>query len=503
MWFLLIGSALANHPFDFVRVLDPDYPGAISASEAASVRIGPPESGVPWEWESMAQTDEWVDGELLGALNADTWHQQGHGGSGVKIAVFDLQWFGNSWDEMGLDGVQSHDCWVQRSCEVPIDPLRPTFGFEEGAHGIACAQIIRSVAPEAELHVVRVNGQTTLENAVAWAIREEVDVISMSLSFFQRSFYDGTGPIAEMMQDLHEAGILMVTSAGNYASSHWRQRFVDADGDGRMDFDGSNRLRVWYREESTRGAYVSWNQFHSCGLTDLDVVVRDDEGNILGRSETVQQLNREDEDQKCEPIERARIDTETSRWVWMEVLRKSGPTTDLMVDIIAPGGRIADSMASGSIVDPGADPRVLTVGAVNVRGYLNNDVEVFSSQGPVASGANKPDLAGPDGVSVPAYGGNGFFGTSAATPVVAGLVAVVMSEDPTLTPIQAADRLKGWAWSSGGRLSQKDPRWGAGKARLPIRRTSKGCGTQPHVLPLLVVPFGFIRRIRRKKSIRK
>ncbi len=162
-----------------------------------------------------------------------------------------------------------------------------------------------------------------------------------------------------------------------------------------------------------------------------------------------------------------------------------------------PGGRIEGAHPEGSIADPGADPRVLTVGAVDVAGYLSNDIESFSSQGPVASGVAKPDIAGPDGLSVPAYGGRGFFGTSAATPVVAGLVALVMSDDPSLTPHQAASRLKGWAWSSGGSLNQNDPRWGAGKARLPVRDSLEtGCHTAPQLLPLVLLPLGLIRRFR-------
>lgn len=496
MWFLIVSTALATHPFQMVRVLDPNYPDSLASSDVASVRIDPPPAGVPWEWESVPHTDGWVDPVLLDAVNADLWHEEGNGGAGVKVAVFDLQWFGAAWPEMGLGDVQTHDCWAHRSCELPMDTLRPRFSFEEGAHGVACAQVIQSIAPDAELHLVRVNGQTTLENAVAWAIREDIDVISMSLSFFHRSFYDGTGPLADMMEDLSDAGILMVTSAGNYARTHWRGRFVDVDGDGRMDFDGGNQLRVWFREESTRGAYVNWDQYQSCGLTDLSLVVRDDEGNILGRTNTVQE-NPQDDDETCEPMERVRIDNEESRWAWLEVVRERGPTAGLEVDIMMPGGRIENSNPEGSIVDPGADPNVLTVGAVDVVGYLTNDVESFSSQGPVASGVTKPDIAGPDGLSVPAYGGRGFFGTSAATPVVAGLVALVMADEPTLTAHQAAARLKGWAWSSGGALEAKDPRWGAGKARLPVRdSTEEGCRTGPLVLPLFLLPLGILRRFR-------
>ena len=255
---------------------------------------------------------------------------------------------------------------------------------------------------------------------------------------------------------------------------------MDADGDGRMDFDGSNRLRVWFREN--RGAYVSWDQYARCGLTDLSVVIRDDAGHIIGRAESEQSLTMEDE--TCEPMERARVSVDESQWAWLEIVREHGPTAGLEIDIMMPGGRVDGYHAEASIVDPGADPHVLTVGAVDVVGYLTNDVEVFSSQGPVASDVVKPELAGPDGLSVAAYGNRGFFGTSASTPAVVGLLAQMMSEDPTLTPQDAAERLKGWAWNTGTNASFDDPRWGYGKARLPVRNSeAHGCGTRPWLLP--------------------
>ena len=53
---------------------------------------------------------------------------------------------------------------------------------------MARAEVIRDIAPDADIHLVRVLGQTSLENAVDWAIREDVDFISMSLPFFNESF---------------------------------------------------------------------------------------------------------------------------------------------------------------------------------------------------------------------------------------------------------------------------------------------------------------------------
>jgi hypothetical protein len=75
--------------------------------------------------------------------------------------------------------------------------------------------------------------------------------------------------------------------------------------------------------------------------------------------------------------------------------------------------------------------------------------ETFSSRGPLtrtrdASGAvlatsdvrQKPNVAGPDGVATSVTGFNPFFGTSAASPGVAGVAALVLSAKPSLTVSQ-------------------------------------------------------------------
>jgi subtilisin family serine protease len=96
-------------------------------------------------------------------------------------------------------------------------------------------------------------------------------------------------------------------------------------------------------------------------------------------------------------------------------------------------------------------------------------VERFSSWGPSRAGVVKPDVAGPNGLTVDGYGTRGFFGTSASAPAVAGTAAVVLSRWPDRNPVTIGTQLRAWAVNPGavspGRGS--DARWGAGKVRLP------------------------------------
>lgn len=118
---------------------------------------------------------------------------------------------------------------------------------------------------------------------------------------------------------------------------------------------------------------------------------------------------------------------------------------------------------SATIMKPGDDPFVITVGASNDQGTdgVNDDVvAAFSSRGPTrANGFAKPDLVSPGvhTVSLASPGSNiddnygdharfdnGYFrgtGTSMSTATVSGVIALLLSDNPNLTPDQVKARL--------------------------------------------------------------
>jgi len=85
-------------------------------------------------------------------------------------------------------------------------------------------------------------------------------------------------------------------------------------------------------------------------------------------------------------------------------------------------------VSSGSVTSPGDSTGSVTVGAMD---FSNDQLESFSSRGPTNDNRIKPDISGPDGVTSSTL--NPFFGTSAATPHVAGAAALLKEKFPTAT----------------------------------------------------------------------
>ncbi|QOX64751.1 S8 family peptidase [Anoxybacterium hadale] len=120
-----------------------------------------------------------------------------------------------------------------------------------------------------------------------------------------------------------------------------------------------------------------------------------------------------------------------------------------------------DGPAQGTIASPGIDPMVITVGAINDDNTMNPGeytVADYSSRGPTVDNLVKPDvmcpgtniisLRAPNSTLDKKYGKArvqkeylSLSGTSMATPLCAGIIALMLEADKTLSPDEVKTRL--------------------------------------------------------------
>ena len=151
------------------------------------------------------------------------WAVEGATGKGVRVCILD------SGVEPDHPQVGEINGAVAISIGEDGEPVATT--DEEGdlcGHGTACAGIIRALAPECEIHSVRVlgagytgSGQVLL-GGLRWAIEQKFDVINMSLSTTKRQF-------AEVLHDLADKAYfnrtILVASAHNMPVESYPWRF--------------------------------------------------------------------------------------------------------------------------------------------------------------------------------------------------------------------------------------------------------------------------------------
>ncbi|MCX7619215.1 MAG: S8 family serine peptidase [Acidimicrobiales bacterium] len=363
-----------------------------------------------------------VTGEHVAKMNVLAWQNAGYKGQGVKVGIID------SFDSAAWTAAQS-------AGEVPAPSA--TFCRFGGSscniwsggtvHGVAVAEVIHDQAPMAQLYLASVGTASDLQAALDWFVANGVKIVSRSQAVPYDGPGDGTGAVATAVNNGIANGLTIFKSAGNTAGgsgnpgSYWRGSWYDPDGDGWLNFSGS---------DETLGMVCGyqfgfrWSDWGVGSPSDYDIFWYDSSGILLGSSTAVQ------DDATDLPLERIPEDDCPGGVVYLKVhlwdagSGTAGDVLEYMVNASAFEYWQSPYSAASPMGDS-SNPGLMSVGAIDPA--LGTTIAYYSSQGPTNDGRIKPDVSAPSCLQSYSYPSPDCFnGTSAAAPAAAGAAAVVL-----------------------------------------------------------------------------
>ncbi len=369
-----------------------------------------------------------IVGQGVGLIGADGWHLAKQTGAGVKVAVLDLGFAGYQ----SLLGTELPASVVAHSCRADADI---TGGGE--SHGSAVAEIVHEVAPGAQIYLANFDTEVELAACVNWLIGQGVQVVNFSIGFVASGPGDGTGFVNDIVDLATSQDIVWVNSAGNQAQGHWMGGWVDGDGDDVLEFSASDEENTISNALGGSVIYIflKWDDQFGTSCNDYDLYVLDSATpipNVVASSTDPQDYCTSG--QPTYPVEALAYEVPAlgSYHVVVHRYDADGTATFHLYSINHDCPPLQYCSKAGSIMEPGDNPNVLTVGAV--RWSSPGTIEFFSSRGPTDDGRMKPEIVAPDGVSNVSWGA--FYGTSASAPHATGAAALVEAWQPGWTQSQ-------------------------------------------------------------------
>ncbi len=399
-------------------------------------------------------------------IGVEAWHKAGITGKGVKVGVLDLG-FGRIKELMN-----GKDLPKTIKTAQDIDELNEM----EEVHGTACTQIVFSAAPDAEIFVGMADTDDNYNDSINFFIKNKVNIITYSVggSVGPR---DGTFGEALVVDEIVEkTGVLWLTAAGNEATNHTIFKFTDKDGDGANDFGNEEQSMPFIAFDTVTRVIMNWNGNWKGGeKNEFTISVFDESGEEVATAAEPKRGRKNDF-----PFQIVRFRSKPEEKYFIVVRRGSKTKVDATMDIFV-GNALFPEWAlvkERSVTVPGDSNSSLTVGAT---GLTKDKIEDYSSQGPAMDGRNKPDVTAPTGEKIAAYP-RGFYGTSGATPLTAGVAALYFQAFPGISAAEVRAAIEKNVVDLGKKGI--DPVFGAGRIKLPDPSTiNADGGPDPDVTP--------------------
>ncbi|MCP5548271.1 MAG: S8 family serine peptidase [Akkermansiaceae bacterium] len=327
---------------------------------------------------------------------------------------------------------------AQASGDLPAVVNMP-LGMGSGDEGTAMLEIVHEIAPGADLWFAPSGGTPNAHLTAATALATAgCNIIADDVGWYQEPYFESgfLGPSFANLMGMYP-NLMFFSAAGNDAETHQQMGYIDAAAPtGLHDFP----LWVNMPTGSSVDVYLQWNEpqgLPATGNYQLQMI-NNTTGSVVawgtGSGTPYRKLQYTNSGSSADFHIEVMAINDTGAILEMFMDPKNGSTH-----------YITNTSPVDAIFGHPGDPMVRAVTAVDYT--TPAIIEFFASQGPwtqlFGGVAPKPDLTAPDGVSFSGAGGSHlppyvgttpppyyFFGTSAATPHVAGVAALIWSSDP-------------------------------------------------------------------------
>lgn len=429
------------------------------AANRCVARIGPPSYAVTRTGPTTTAGDT--------ILRAMAVRDAGGGldGAGVRVGVVSL----------GVRGLAT----AQAAGELPavsvLDAGCTSTANVGCAEGTAMLEIVHDLAPAAALGFVGPFDALSFCADVGRLQSEfAADVIVDDLGFFREPYFED-GLVADCARDAADAGVLVVSAAGNDGDRHYQGEYVDA-----LDGRGSHRIGPGNAAFDVFGTgvrvFVQWSEPFGGASSDYDLCLATETPGQCAGFNTQQ-------DGDDDPLEDDAFNC--AGGCSLQVRRISGAARTLELFVVNGSLAASDRVIGDGVFGHAAVAEVVAVASIAAATPGHEVVQPYSSRGdatilhPITEVRAKPDVAGIDGVAVSGAAGfpTPFFGTSAAAPHVAAVAALLLQANAGLPAADVRSLLMAGAvdLSPAGR----DPAAGAGRVDAFATTSAGTCGATP------------------------
>jgi hypothetical protein len=389
----------------------------------------------------------------------------GYKGAGMKVGI--ISDGVNTWTEALAKGDLPADL------DVLANIVDPSKKVED--EGTAMLEIVHDIVPDARLAFHDGGSNTVSFNqAIDNLVAAGSNIICDDVGWPGEPYFED-GPVASHTREVvSENNIIYVTSAGNGGLKHYQGPYYDNSGF--HDFSqGSTETKDLYIDVPAGGLVtivLQWNDKFGTSTNNYDLYLFNANNGLEVRKSVTVQSGFQN------PLEAFDYKNEgSSSFTGIIRAKKNlGAENRILEVFFFPRNYAPEVYYNNNIYNPdsifghAAVPEAVTVGAIRAADPGNDDIEFFSSRGPVTisypsyESRLKPDISGIDGVSVTGAGGFPvpFYGTSASAPHIAALLAQIWGANPSLTPEQVKSRLFAPAVDLG--TPGPDPVFGYGRA---------------------------------------